>query len=174
MFRRGDDVAKKKTWREKLDNDKGLSRVVEVDERMSSRWGAGTFVIPAPREVDELMRAVPEGKLTTINHLRETLATRHAATIACPITTGMFARIAAEAAAEDEKDGRIDITPYWRTLKTGGEVNPKYPGGCEGQRERLEAEGHVVVQKGKRCIVQDHEKSLAEVLGPAKKKRGVS
>jgi len=167
-------MAMKKTWREKLGNDNGLPRVVEIDERMSSRWGAGTFVIPAPREVDAMMRAVPEGKLTTINHLRESLAARHGTTTACPITTGMFARIAAEAAAEDEKDGCVDITPYWRTLKTGGEVNPKYPGGCEGQRERLEAEGHVVVQKGKRYIVENHEKSLAEALGPAKKKRGVS
>jgi alkylated DNA nucleotide flippase Atl1 len=174
MFRRGGDMAMKKTWREKLDNDNGLPRVVEMDGRMSSRWGEGTVVIPAPREVDELMRAVPEGKLTTINHLRETLARRHGATIGCPITTGIFARIAAEAAAEDEKDGRVNITPYWRTLKTGGEVNAKYPGGCVGQRERLEAEGHVVVQKGKRYLVEDHEKSLAESLDPAKKKRGVA
>jgi alkylated DNA nucleotide flippase Atl1 len=154
-------MAMKKTWREKLDNDDGLPRVVEIGERMSARWGEGTFVIPALREVDALMRAVPEGKLTTISHLREILATRHGATIACPITTGMFARIAAEAAAEDEKDGRIDITPYWRTLKMGGEVNPKYPGGYEGQRERLEAEGHVVVQTGKRVVVEGYEDRLA-------------
>lgn len=167
-------MAKKKSWREKLDDDHGLPRVVEIEGRMSSRWGEGTVVIPAPREVDELMCAVPEGKLTTINHLRETLATRHGATIGCPITTGIFARIAAEAAAEDEKDGRVNITPYWRTLKAGGEVNPKYPGGCGGQRERLEAEGHVVVQKGRRYVVKDYEKSLGEALGPARKKRGVT
>jgi hypothetical protein len=113
-------MSKKKTWREKLSNDNGLPRVAEIDERMSSRWGEGTAVIPAPREVDELMRAVPEGKLTTINHLRETLAHRRGATIGCPITTGIFARIAAEAAAEDEKDGRVNITPYWRTLRRAG------------------------------------------------------
>ena len=159
-------MGKKKTWREKLGNDNGLPRVVEIDERMSSRWGEGTVVIPAPREVDAMMRAVPEGKLTTINRLRESLAARHGTTTACPITTGMFARIAAEAAAEDEKDGCVNITPYWRTLKMDGEVNPKYPGGCEGQRERLEAEGHVVVQKGKRYVVQDYGKSLAEALAP--------
>ena len=159
----GSDVATKKTWREKLDNDNGLPRVVEIDGRMSSRWGEGTVVIPAPREVDGLMRCVPEGKLTTVNHLREILAARHGATIACPITTGIFARIAAEVAAEDEVAGREDITPYWRTLKTGGEVNPKYPGGCEGQKERLEAEGHVVVQKGKRVVVERYENYLADL-----------
>ena len=159
-------MAKKMTWREKLGDDKDLPHVVEMDGRMSSRWGEGTVVIPAPREVDELMRQVPEGKLTTINHLREILAARHRATMACPITTGIFARIAAEAAAEEERDGRVDITPYWRTLKAGGEVNPKYPGGCEGQAERLEAEGHTVVQKGKRYLVEDYEKHLARRESP--------
>ncbi|MEW5826405.1 MAG: hypothetical protein AB1778_06185 [Candidatus Bipolaricaulota bacterium] len=154
-------MARRKTWREKLEDTKDLPRVVEIDERMSQRWGEGTCVIPAPREVDELMRAVPEGELTTINRLREILAARHGATLACPITTGMFARIAAEAAAEEERGGRPDVTPYWRTLKTGGEVNPKYPGGCEGQSERLEAEGHSVVQKGARYFVEGYEKRLA-------------
>jgi alkylated DNA nucleotide flippase Atl1 len=156
-------MAKKKTWREKLEDDKGFPRVVEIDERMSARWGEGTVVIPAAREVDALMRAVPEGKLTTINHLREALAAEHGATIACPITTGIFARIAAEAAAEDERNGRVDITAYWRTLKSDGELNAKYPGGCEGQKERLEAEGHVVIQRGKRYLVQDYEGALSAV-----------
>jgi alkylated DNA nucleotide flippase Atl1 len=153
----------KKTWREKLSDDKDLPRVVEIDQRMSARWGEGTVVIPAPREVDALMRRVPEGKLTTINCLREILASRHGATIACPVTTGIFARIAAEAAAESERDGCADITPYWRTLKSDGEVNAKYPGGCEGQKERLEAEGHTVIQRGKRYLVKDYETSLAKV-----------
>ncbi len=152
----------RKTWREKLESDKGLPRVEEIDARMSPRWGEGTFVIPAPREVDALMHAVPEGKLTTINALRQILAARHGATIACPITTGIFARIAAEAAAEDEAAGEVAITPYWRTLKAGGELNPKYPGGCEGQKERLEAEGHTVVERGKRSFVADYEKRLAD------------
>jgi alkylated DNA nucleotide flippase Atl1 len=170
--RRWSDLAKKKTWREKLDNDNGLPRVVEIDGRMSRRWGEGTVVIPAPREVDDLMRSVPEGKLTTVNHLREILAVRHGATIACPITTGIFARIAAEVAAEDERSGRVDVTPYWRTLKAGGEVNPKYPGGCDAQKERLEAEGHVVAQRGKRVVVERYEACLADLRTCAENEAG--
>jgi alkylated DNA nucleotide flippase Atl1 len=156
-------MAKKKTWREKLEDDKDLPRVVEIDGPMSRRWGTGTVVIPAPREVDALMRHVPKGKLTTINDLREILAVRHGATMACPITTGLFARIAAEAAAEDEESGRSDITPYWRTLKAGGEINPKYPGGCEDQAARLEAEGHVIAQKRKRYLVENYGERLAKL-----------
>jgi len=37
---------------------------------MLEKFGGGTILLPAPREVDELMRAVPEGKLTTINRIR--------------------------------------------------------------------------------------------------------
>jgi len=117
----------KKTWREKLAEDKDLPKVVEITENLRRRWDEGTVAIPAPREVDEIMRRVPRGRLITINRIRETVARRHGATIGCPITTGIFAGIAAKAAEEDAADGITDITPYWRTLKAGGELNPKYP-----------------------------------------------
>ncbi len=145
---------KRKTWQEKLANDKGFPKVCEIDATKSKRWGTGTFVIPAPREVDELMRRVPMGKLITIDELRKILARRHGATIACPMTTGIFAWIAAHAAVEAAAEGRKNTTPYWRTLKTGGELNPKYPGGVAGLKRKLVAEGHKVVQKGKRHFVE--------------------
>ena len=59
-------IRPKKSWAEKLADDKGFSKVFEIDPAKSKRWGAGTFVIPAPREVDELMRRVPKGRITTI------------------------------------------------------------------------------------------------------------
>jgi hypothetical protein len=123
----------RKSWQQKLADSKDLPRIVEINGRMSLRWGTGTCVIPAPKEVDELMRRVPRGKVTTINEIRAALARRHGATIGCPITTGIFAGIAARAAEEAKSEGRRDITPYWRTLKSGGELNPKYPGGVEAQ-----------------------------------------
>ena len=141
----------RKSWREKLADDKGLPKVVEVNEKMSKRWGTGTFVIPAPREVDEIMRQVPEGKLTTINQIREVVAQKHGATIGCPITTGIFANIAARAAEEAAAEGEKNITPYWRTLKSKGELNEKYPGGVEAQAAHLREEGHTIEPgKGKK------------------------
>src|SRR5258708_38799172 len=109
---------RRKSWQEKLADNKGFPRVGKIDGTKSKRWGAGTFVIAAPLEVDELMRRVPKGRLTTIDDLRRQLASRHGATIACPITTGIFAWIAAHAAVEAEAAGRKHTTPYWRTLKT--------------------------------------------------------
>lgn len=124
---------------------------------MSKRWGEGTVVIPAPLEVNAIMRRVRPGKLITIDDIRDRLAKKHGATMACPLTTGIFAWIAAHAADEAEQEGESRITPYWRTLKSGGELNPKYPGGIENVKARLEADGHTVVQKRKRYFVQDYE-----------------
>ncbi len=157
----------RKSWREKLLDDKGLPRVDPITPPMSQRWGTGTVVIPAPIEVDAAMRRVHKGRLTTINQLRSHLATLHHATIACPITTGIFAWIAAHAAEEDrEVRGAKRITPWWRTLKADGSLNPKYPGGLERQQELLEAEGHTIVAKGRRLVVEDFEHRLARLDAP--------
>jgi len=156
-------LPKRKSWSEKLKDSKGLPQVQKISGKMSKRWGTGTVVIPAPMEVNEIMKKVPEGKLVTINEVRTALAKKHGATIGCPITTGIFAWIAANAAKEERQKGEMDITPYWRTLKTGGVINEKYPGGVEGQKKLLEKEGHKVVQKGKNYIVVDYEKSLAKI-----------
>jgi hypothetical protein len=150
----------KKSWREKLADDKNLPKVGETTGKLTKRWGEGTFVIPAPREVDALMKQVPRGRLVTINELRAALARKHKTDFACPITTGIFSWIAAHAAAENEAEGKKRITPFWRTLKTGGEINPKYPGGAEGLARRLRAEGHKIIPKGKRLLVADYQKML--------------
>ena len=153
---------KKKSWREKLADSKGLPRVEPITEKMSMRWGTGTIVIPAPMEVDEIMKRVPNGKIITVNEIRSTLAKKHGATIGCPITTGIFAMIAAHAAREELEEGKTSITPYWRTLKSDGAINPKYPGGAEDQKARLESEGHKVIRKGKKYFVEGYEKHLIE------------
>jgi alkylated DNA nucleotide flippase Atl1 len=150
----------KKSWREKLADDKGLPKTGRIEGKLSTRWGTGTMVIPAPREVDALMRRVPRGKVTTINELRAALARKHKADIACPITTGIFSWIAAHAAAEDAAAGRKRITPYWRTLKTSGELNLKYPGGIPALKKLLCGEGHTVIQRGKRFLVKDFQDAL--------------
>jgi alkylated DNA nucleotide flippase Atl1 len=76
---------------------------------------------------------------------------------------GIFVGIAARAAEEAKDEGGENITPYWRTLKSGGELNEKYPGGTEAQAEKLKAEGHTIEAKGKKVRVRDFEKKLVEL-----------
>src|SRR5215213_10147204 len=97
--------AKRKSWREKLADAKGLPKIGRVEGKLTTRWGTGTMVIPAPAEVDALMAKVPRGRLITISELRTALAKKHGTSIACPITTGIFAWIAAHAAEEAADDG---------------------------------------------------------------------
>ncbi len=156
-------MKKRKSWREKLADSKDLPRVEKITDKMSLRWGTGTVVIPAPKEVDQIMKEVPKGKLITIDGIRTVLAKRHQATIGCPLTTGIFAWIAAHAAEEAASEGETDVTPYWRALKSGGQLNEKYPGRIDQLKNRLEAEGHQVIKKGKRYVVADFEKALFNV-----------
>jgi hypothetical protein len=135
----------KKSWREKLADSKDLPK---------------TMLIPAPHEVDALMKQVPKGRLVTISEIRAALAQKHKVDIACPLTTGIFAWIAAHAAAEAEAAGARDFTPFWRTLKSGGELNPKFPGGAVAVAKRLRAEGHKVVKQGRRMVIADYEQAL--------------
>ena len=161
MVKKGGSMSKRKTWKEKLHDSKDFPRVQPIEEHQEKMWGEGTIVIAKPIEVDEIMKKIPKGKLITINKIREILAEKHGATIACPITTGIFARIAAGAAEEDLQQGKKRITPYWRTLKAGGVVNEKYPGGIQKQIEFLELEGHTVIPKGKSSFrVLNYEKYL--------------
>jgi hypothetical protein len=154
---------KKLTWVEKLNDSKGLPKVEKITDKMSKRWGTGTVIIPSPLEVDEMMRKVPVGNIITINEIRSALAKKHKATIGCPMTTGIFAWVAAHAAEEREQSGEKNVTPYWRTLKSGGVLNEKYPGGAEAQKLRLTREGHRVIRKGKKYVVLNYEKALIQI-----------
>ncbi len=134
-------------WREKLQKPQ-QPKVVQIPPKMS-RFGKGTMLIPTPLLVDEVIRKIPKGKLITTGELRRKLAADFAADVTCPLTTGIFLRIAAEAAEEDRASGNRRVTPYWRVIKDDGRLNPKYPGGVESQARNLRAEGFTVARNGK-------------------------
>lgn len=144
---------KRKTWTEMLMDSKDLPKVVELKENARNHWKAKTMAIPSPMEVNEIMASVPAGSVITMDEIRHRIARRHDADIGCPLTCGIFAWIAANAAEEQASTGKCGTTAYWRTVKSNGELNPKYPGGAEAQQRRLEAEGHTVVRKGKKLVV---------------------
>lgn len=146
-------------WREKLEKPQE-PKVVAIPPKMS-RFGKGTMLIPTPKLVDTLVRKVPKGKLITVGELRRKLAADFAADVTCPLTTGIFVRIAAEAAEEDRASGRQRITPYWRIVKDDGSLNPKFPGGVEQQGRYLRAEGFNTVRSGKKPpVVREYEQKL--------------
>jgi len=143
-------MSKRKTARQKLHVDNDLPKIKPAPEI----WGGGPMVIPHPTEINQLMKQVPYGKLVTLDELRVQIARNHKADICCPMTAGIFVNISGAAAEEDHSDGIKDITPYWRSLKKKGEVNPKFAGGLERQIQLLKDERHQISQKRKKFFVE--------------------
>lgn len=135
----------KKTWREKLERNM-QPKVVEIPELWAKKMGHGNMLIPTPALIDEIIKRVPYGRVTTVNIIRNHLASEYHADMTCPLTTGIFLIIAANAAEEDKKNGTTDITPYWRVLKEGGKLNSKFPGGKDQQAAYLKAEKLEIIE----------------------------
>jgi len=150
MVKKSGKSKKGKSWREKLEKAQEAKLVYIPPEdaetsAMAKRFGTGKMLIPKPLDVDALIRKIPRGRLATKSQIREKLAKDFDADFTCPLTTGIFIRIAAEAAEEDRHAGKNSITPYWRVVGDDGSLNEKFPGGVESQSALLEEEGLRIV-----------------------------
>lgn len=146
-----------------LNNNKDMPKIkIITDEKTVKKYGGTKMLIAPPLYYDKLMKKVPYGKLITVGMLREYLAKQNNAHFTDPMTAGIFVNIAAWASYQRNNN----LTPYWRTLKSDGELNPKYPEATELQKSMLEAEGHTIITKGKKNIryyVKDFENRLTEL-----------
>lgn len=149
-----------KNFNAMLSESKDMPKVkVITDEASIKKYGGKKMFFAPPIEYDVIMKKIPKGKVITVGQIREYFAGNNNADFTDPITAGIFVSIAAWASSQ-----RTDhLTPYWRTLKANGELNEKYPGGTQKQKEMLEAEGHTIITKGRtniRYYVKDYENSL--------------
>ena len=150
----------KKDFNAMLRDSKDMPKFQTItDPKSIEKYGGDRMYFAPPMDYDRVMKSIPYGKLTTVGEIRDCFAKQSGADFTEPITAGIFVSIAAWASHQRSED----VTPYWRTLKANGELNSKYPGGVEAQKEKLEAEGHTVIQKGRtniRYFVKDFEAAL--------------
>ena len=153
----------KKDFNSMLHDSKDMPKIQRItDQKSIEKYGGDRMYFAPPIEYDRIMKQVPYGRVTTVGKIREYFARQSGADFTEPITAGIFVSIAAWASYQRSEEK----TPYWRTLKANGELNPKYPGGVEAQKEKLEAEGHTILSKGRKNIVyfvKDYEKALFEL-----------
>ena len=146
-----------------LRDSKDMPKIQIITDRKSiEKYGGNKMYFAPPLAYDRVMKRVPYGRVTTVGEIREYFAKQSGADFTEPITAGIFVSIAAW--ASHQRSG--DETPYWRTLKANGELNEKYPGGIESQKEKLEAEGHTIISKGRKNIryyVKDYEMALYDL-----------
>jgi alkylated DNA nucleotide flippase Atl1 len=140
-------------------------KIVRTLPEGARNWAppGGSMVVVNAREVDALIRRVPHGRVTTLDHIRAHFAQAFGTSIACPVSTAIFINIAARAAEEMRADGLADVTPWWRVLRSDGSLNEKYPGGIGLQRAFLESEGHAPAAKGRRWVLPDYGMRLADL-----------
>jgi len=154
----------KKDFNAMLHKETDMPKIQIITDKASiEKYGGDRMYFAPPVDYDKVMKQVPSGKVITVGKIREYFAKANNADFTEPITAGIFVSIAAWASYQRSDDE----TPYWRTLKAKGELNPKYPGGVKAQKEKLEAEGHTVIQRGRKNIryfVKDYETALFELL----------
>ena len=158
----GDKMAQENTkdFNAMLHDSKDMPKLqIITDAKSIERYGGSNMYFAPPIDYDRVMRRIPYGKVITVGEIRAYFAKVNHADFTDPITAGIFVSIAAWASYQRSEDE----TPYWRTLKANGELNPKYPGGVEVQKEKLEAEGHCILKKGRtniRYFVKEYEAVL--------------
>jgi len=161
----------KKTWQEKLIDKPSFPKVLRLEKgfpcynavHKTGAEAGDDVVLVNPSEVVEIMKQVPKGKLITIVEICKKIAKQHGVPACCTLTTGIFIMTAANAAEEASKEGKSLDIPYWRTLKTDGFLNEKYPGGQESHKRLLERENFSVIARGKKYQVDDYEKYLMKL-----------
>jgi hypothetical protein len=136
----------KKSWRDKV-NHHPEPEIKQAPELWEKKFGGPKMLISSPLAIEKIVADVPKGSLLTVPQLRDALAVTYNADFSCPLTTGIFLRIVAEANEEDAAAGKTGIAPYWRVVGEKGELNPKFPKGLEYQATKLEAEGHEIIRK---------------------------
>ena len=153
----------KKDFNGMLHDNKDMPKFQTItDQKSIEKYGGSRMYFAPPIDYDNVMKKIPCGKVITVGKIREYFAKLNDADFTEPITAGIFVSIAAWASYQRSQDK----TPYWRTLKANGELNEKYPGGIEAQREKLEEEGFTIIQRGRKNIryfVKDYESFLFEL-----------
>jgi alkylated DNA nucleotide flippase Atl1 len=135
---------RKKTAVEKRDQHVPV-KIEVLAAPLGPAYPAGRLLISTPLAIQAVVQQVPAGQVLTLGTLRTRLAHDHGADYTCPMTTGIFLRIVAEAA---EEEARADI-PWWRVVRDNGQLLDKLPGGTDRQASLLAQEGVSLLGKGK-------------------------
>jgi len=162
----------KKTWQEKLKDKPSFPKVLSLEKgfpcynavhKMGAEVG-DEIVLVNPSEVVAMMKEVPKGRLITIVEICKEIGRQHDVKACCSLTTGIFIMTAANAVEEASKEGKSLDIQYWRTLKAGGLLNEKYPGGQEAHKRLLEGENFKVIARGQKYQAVDYEKYLMKLI----------
>jgi hypothetical protein len=110
--------AKGKTWTDKVNDPSKGFKVEKLDKDWSDMSKGDKMLIATPKIVDGYLRQIPPGKEVGMLTMRKDLAIEYGADNSCPLTSGIFLRIASESALEQLNQGKPlkSIAPFWRVV----------------------------------------------------------
>lgn len=133
---------RRKTWTEKMQG--AQAPVIKRLEKDFADMKAGErMLIATPQLVADYICQIPKGSTATLSQMRTDLAAVHGADVTCPVTSGIFLRIAAEAAYEAYQNGTAlsRITPFWRMISANSPTARKLSFGTELLTRQRRREG---------------------------------
>lgn len=144
--------AKGKTWADKVNDPTKVFVVKKLDKKFADMPAGAKMLIATPKIIDDYVRQIPQGKSSSLATMRKDLALAYGAEYTCPVTTGIFLRIVAEAAHEQLEHGAslARVTPFWRIVNEKSPLNKKLSFGPEFVRRQRKKEGLDTPQKPKR------------------------
>ena len=127
--------------------------VKKLDTPYAGQEPGVRMLIPTPAVVAAYVESIPEGESRSMPQLRDDLAVAHKADFTCPLTAGIFLRIAAERAWEMHEAGKPlkAITPFWRAVDLKSPMTKKLACGLDfltkqRKREKLGGAGETAVK----------------------------
>jgi len=132
----------KKTWQEKFDSGKS-HEILTTDKDFADIPAGSKILIATPKIIYDYVAQIPEGYEADVKKIRRDLASEYGVEYTCPVTTGIFLRIAAEVAHEEIERGKSleEVMPFWRVINKKSTAAKKLTFGYDFIKERREAEG---------------------------------
>ena len=121
--------------------NKNYTEVVKKIEKNFSDLKAGEkMLISSPKSIAGYIAKIPFGTEKSVKLMRLELAKNSNADNTCPLTTGIFLRIAIEASIE-QSNGRKPELPFWRVIDEKSSLMEKLPISEKYLRELRTSEG---------------------------------
>ena len=134
-------MAIKKSWLDKLNENKE-PKIKKIDIDFADIPAGSNMFIATPKLIDQYINEIGVGKRIDLKTMRKDLAIEHNADYTCPVTTGIFLRIVAEANYEKLQQGihLQEITPFWRVIEPNSALAKKLTFGQDFLLEQIEKE----------------------------------
>lgn len=118
--------SKTKSWAEKY-NTRTEIEVKHLEKSFSDIPENSEMLIATPKVLEDYIKKIKKGKSKNLKEIRSDLAKKYSADYTCPLTTGIFLRIVAEANFEKITNGEDikNITPFWRAIEPGSSLAKK-------------------------------------------------